>query len=228
MKKPADTLLRALDVLEELHGKPAVEPPRDAFGLVVWENVAYLVDDERRREVFELFKKRIGLDAKKIRAAPRERLYEVAALGGMQPAQRVEKFAAIADVVLDELDGDLGAALRGPLPAARRALKRFPGIADPGADKILLLAGIEPYVALESNGLRTLLRLGFGEESKNYSASYKSAQLALEPLIERSFAARIRAFHLLRAHGQALCKYKAPLCDSCALSESCAYFARES
>jgi hypothetical protein len=51
-----------LDLLERLHGKPKIELPRDALGLVLWENVAYLVDDERRGSAFQMLKRKIGLD----------------------------------------------------------------------------------------------------------------------------------------------------------------------
>ena len=43
-------------------------------------------------------------------------------------------------------------------------LKKFPAIGDPGVDKILLLTRTEPVMALDSNGLRVLVRLGFGAE----------------------------------------------------------------
>ena len=36
-----------------------------------------------------------------------------------------------------------------------------------------------PLLALESNGLRVLLRLGFADEKKSYSASYRGVQQAL-------------------------------------------------
>jgi hypothetical protein len=42
------------------------------------------------------------------------------------------------------LGGDLRDALAGPLPEARKTLKKFPGIADPRADRILLSGGIAP------------------------------------------------------------------------------------
>lgn len=224
-KRP--TLPQMLDVLERMHGPPAVPLPRDAFGLILWENVAYLVDDERRAQAFGVLKKRVGLTPAKIRAARPEVLHEVAALGGMHPAQRVERLREIGEIAL-ELGDDLKGVLALPPAKARRALRKFPGIGEPGAEKILLFTETEPVLALESNGLRTLLRLGFGVESKNYSASYKSAQKAAEPLIERSCKARVRAWHLLRAHGQAVCKNNAPDCDACPLSENCAFAGRAS
>jgi hypothetical protein len=50
--------------------------------------------------------------------------------------------------------------LKKPLPQAKKALKRFPSIGDPGAEKILLLTRSYPVMALYSNGLRTLCRVG--------------------------------------------------------------------
>ena len=66
---------------------------------------------------------------------------------------------------------------------ARRALKRFPGIADPGADKLLLFAGVTPYLALDSNGLRVLLRLGYGEEDDAPTRETRVPFLAAENLV---------------------------------------------
>ncbi len=221
-------LARMLDALEKLYGvAPKVRPPKDALGLVLWENVAYLVDDGRRRECFRALERVIGLDAARIREARPEVLREVAALGGMHPERRATKLADIAELVCEEFGGDLDSVLALAPAAARRALKKFPGIGAPGAEKILLLTGTEPVMALESNGLRVLLRLGIGLESKDYAKSYKSAQAAVEPLIPRTCAARTRAFHLLRAHGQTLCKNSAPDCDACPLAPDCAFAARE-
>jgi len=223
-KRP--TLARMLDTLEKLHGRTQVEPPRDVLGLILWENVAYLLDDDKRRAAFAALKKRVGLAPARIRAAKPEVLHELAAMGGIHPAQRVDRLREIADVALADFDDDLDAVLALPPAKARRALRKFPGIGEPGAEKILLFTHTEPVLALESNGLRALLRLGFGAESANYAASYKSVQLAVEPLIERDCDARIRAWHLLRAHGQALCKNKTPDCDACPLSDACAFVLR--
>jgi len=73
--------------------------------------------------------------------------------------------------------------------------------------------------------LRAAVRLGFGEEQKSYAATYKSVQLALEPLLERTCPARMRAHQLLRVHGQGLCKRTSPDCDACPLTARCRHFA---
>src|SRR2546426_12509444 len=47
---------------------------------------------------------------------------------------------------------------------ARKILKRFPGIGDPGADKILLFCRGGQGLGPDSNALRVLVRLGRSEE----------------------------------------------------------------
>jgi endonuclease-3 len=211
-----------LDALEALYGPPAAVPSRDPLELILWENVGYLVTDEKRAECFKVLKKRVGTSAKALCAARIDVLQEIALLGGMHPEARAEKLREIGELAL-ELGGDLRAVLAWPLPKARRAFQKFPGIGAPGAEKILLFTRTEPVFALESNGLRVLLRLGYGEESKNYSTSYKSVQQAVAGELERDCDVLIRAHQLLRKHGQELCLRTAPDCDSCPISRGCAW-----
>jgi endonuclease III len=42
--------------------------------------------------------------------------------------------------------------------------------------------------------------------------------------VPEKFDARIRAYLLLKRHGQALCKRTRPKCSECPVSASCAYF----
>jgi len=80
-------------------------------------------------------------------------------------------------------------------------------------------------LGLESNGLRVLLRLGFGEEKKNYTATYRSVQKAINVHLKEDYDWLIGAHTLLRQHGKELCKTNAPLCVKCPVRKSCAYFA---
>jgi endonuclease III len=124
----------------------------------------------------------------------------------MSVARRLKEIALI---VLNEFEGDLRKALDLPAPQAIRALKKFPSIADPGAEKILLFTRTYPLLGLESNGLRVLLRLGFGQEYKNYSTSYRSVGEALADQIGDDCDFLIQANQLLRRHGKTLCKTNA-------------------
>jgi endonuclease III len=221
VKRAAPDLPALLDVLEQHHGRPRRPLPKRALDWVLWENAAYLVPDARRAQAYRALEERTGLSADGILALPRGALLELARLGGMHSDGRVAKWIAIAETVQDAFDGDLETALRLPLPKARRALRKFPGVGAPGADKILLFTRTHALPALESNGLRALLRLGLAQESKNYSATYRSAVAVLEPHAERGCAWLIRAFQLLRVHGQTLCKNSAPLCADCPLAAGC-------
>ncbi|TDJ68201.1 MAG: hypothetical protein E2O39_13490 [Planctomycetota bacterium] len=224
---PRKKLARLLDRLEQRHGVQRPPPAKSAFELVLWENVAYLVSDEQRETAFLALVKQVGRTPAAIRAASREALLDVTVLGGMHPERRVSKLTECADIALEHHGGKLESVLARPTPEARRALKRFPGIGEPGAQKILLFRGAHPYLALESNGLRVLVRLGWGEEAKSYAATYRSAQAAAEPELAATCPARVRAHHLLRKHGQVTCKHSAPHCDECPISTACAYYARE-
>jgi endonuclease-3 len=222
----AAALASVLDSLEALYGPPRPHEPRDPFELVLWENVAYLTTDERRRAAFDALRRRVGTTPEAILAAPSERLREVAHAGGILPDRCVSKLQSAAQTALTRFGGDLRLLLEGPTPIALRGLRRFPGIGEPGAEKILLFSRRAPLFALESNGLRALLRLGFGEEKKSYAGSYASVRDATRSQIREDCEWLIRAHHLLRRHGQELCRRVAPRCDVCPVAATCMYLRR--
>ncbi len=210
--------------LEKLYGKPKPPVTTDPFALILWENVAYLVSDERRAEAFELLRRSVGTTPHEILSAPSEALLRVAGLGGMQPERRAARLRELALIAMNEFGGDVTSALRLALPKAKKALQKFPSIGEPSAEKILLFTRSYPVLGLESNGLRVLLRLGFGEEKKNYSASYRFVQEAIRDELADGYDWLIDAHMLLRQHGKELCKTNNPLCEKCPVRKSCAYF----
>jgi endonuclease-3 len=165
-------LPQLLDRLHAHYGKQRAPKPAGPWEMVLWENVAYLADDDRRRQAFQTLKKRVAGEPTRILSASDEALLEVTR-HGIMPELFAEKLRKCAKIVLEEFDGDLWPVLKLPLPKAKKALQKVPGIGDPGAEKVLLFTRTHPVLALESNGLRVLLRLGFGEEKKNYSATYR-------------------------------------------------------
>jgi endonuclease III len=224
MSKAQKLLTRIIDELQGFYGRPKAPTVTDPLGMILLENVAYLVSDERREQAFNALRERVGLTPPEILMAHDEALLEVARLGGMHPAARVEKLRRIAQIALQEFDGDLEAVLKQPIAKAKKALKKFSGIGDPGAERILLFSRTHPVLALDSNGLRVLLRLGYGEERKSYSSTYRSAQEAVEGESKKEFDWLIAAHQLLRRHGQELCKMKDPICSACPLKEYCVYY----
>ncbi|HEV7178862.1 MAG TPA: hypothetical protein VGN11_03265 [Candidatus Baltobacteraceae bacterium] len=209
-----------LDKLRRCYGVVELLEPREPFELIVWENAAYLVDDERRSSVWRALDVAVGISPVKLLAAGARRIEAAIREGGMQPAHRAAKVLRCAELAL-EAGGDLRAALESADEKKRRTLlKRFPGIADPGADKVLLFCGFSNAPALDSNGLRVLARLGVIEESESYAAMYRAG---IGYLSDRVKGSPLEAFALLRAHGRELCKRTAPLCGACPLQSVCRY-----
>ena len=218
------SLNKIVSRLVKHYGKPKPPITTDPFELVLLENVAYLVSDERREEAFTALREHSGTKPHEILAASNEKILKATKLGGMHPEQRVHRLKEIALIAMNEFEGDVQQVLRLlPLPKAKQALRKFPSIGEPSAEKILLFAGVYPVLGLESNGVRVLLRLGFGEEKKNYSATYRSVQEAIGSQPKKDFAWLIDAHLLLRQHGKELCKTNNPKCDECSVRSDCVW-----
>jgi endonuclease III len=207
------------------HYGPARSPaPKDPFQLVLWEYVAYLADDPTRAAALAELRSAVGLRPAAIAAAPLRVLAAIARRGGsIAVAQRAARMRDVAVKVRDTWRGSLRSVVSLPYEEARRALKSFPAIGPPGADKILLLSGARPVLALDSNGLRVLLRLGYGREQKSYQASYSSAQAAAMAALPRSVPALQEAYLLLQSHGRELCRRHHPRCTTCPVRSSCPF-----
>ncbi len=152
------TRSKLITLVNQLHrhwGDPVLPPTSDPFGLVLWQQVAYLVDDTRRAEAFAMLQEKVGA----------------------------------------------------------------------GGGKILLLTRTHPVLALDSNGLRVLLRVGYGVEEKSYPRTYRSVQEAVAPELPTDFAWLIRAHGLLRHHGAADCRRKTPACEPCCVRRRCSFAA---
>jgi len=215
---------RLIAHLRRRYGQPALPPARGPFELVLWENACYLLPDERRLEVFNALRDKVGLNPAAIDAASDGVLLPIAMRGGMRPEMRVFRWREVARITLNQFAGDLDSILSRPYPEAKKALKQFPNIGDPGAEKILLLCGVTNGLPLDSNGLRVLGRVGWGRIQKNYGATYRSVQDDVKPELPAG-AKRLQEAHLLlRTHGQTLCKDKTPLCHECPVSAECRYF----
>lgn len=226
MKPKASLGLReAVEVLKKHYGPPAPLPTADAFELVLWENVAYLAAPARRREAFAELRNTVGTSPKRILSAKPKALERVTAHGILK-GTFAAKLRECARIATDAFDGKLGAALRAAPAKAKSVLRSFPGIGEPGAEKILLFAGYAPSLAPESNGLRALVRLGLVEDGGSYARTYAASRQAAVGFPADPGALQ-EAHLLLQQHGQTLCKRSLPRCGACPLERRCAYAQRE-
>jgi len=221
MPKPSTTLAGVIAKLRKRYGALSLPPAKSAFELVLWEKVAYLATDERRAAAFDLLRRKVGLTPTAIIKAPRAVLIDVLSTGGIAAPERAQHMVEAAEFVIGDCEGSLDEVCARPLGEAKKQLKRIYGIADPGAEKILLLTRRHPVMGLDSNGLRVLTRLGYGRESKTYTATYKSATDSALPEFRGNIDALIEANLLLRHHGQTTCKTTKPRCGACAIRAQC-------
>lgn len=214
------------DKLETHYGPQRATWPTDPFQFLLWWLSGYPQSDANCSKGWKGLESLIGTSPENILAAAPAKIANAIKPGGMVPELRAQRMKEVAMRVLNEFGGDLRAAIAAvPLLEARKILKKFPNIADPGADRILLFARIAPIAAVPSNTVHTLVRILHGAERENYGVNYRQAKLDIETQATESFAARSRAYLLLKIHGQTLCKRTNPNCIECPLNRDCAFLA---
>ena len=225
MPREANGVREILDRLELHYGPQEPAWPTDPYQFLVWWYGGYPASDSACTKGWTSLSKSIGIEPRQILAASSDKLASALKPGGMVPELRALRLLELAARVQNEFGGDLRSGLMGPIARARKVLKSFPSIGDPGADRILLFAGLAPVAAVPSNVAHVLVRILDGPESLNYAATYKQAQAAICEGVEEHFDARARAFLLLKRHGQEICKRTKPRCEACPVNSACAYAA---
>ena len=218
------TVTDILDRLEKCYGRQQACWPTDPYLFLVWWHCGYPASDKACSKGWDELNKSVGVEPEKILRVSPDKLADALRPGGMVPELRAMRLKEIAARMQDEFGGDLRSALVGPMAKVRAILKRFPNIADPGADRILLFSECAPIAAVPSNCPHVLVRLQRGLERENYGVTYREAQQAIETEVPATFDARIRAYLLLKHHGQEVCKRTKPKCDQCSVKAMCAYF----
>jgi endonuclease III len=237
MQKFKTGLRRVLEALEEHYGKQAPVGPSDPYEMILYANCGYPATDASCTKGYDALREEVGTKPGEILAAPRAKLAKIMRLGGIVPDVRAERLKTIAKIANEEFGGDLKWSLKKLLQEekkgagkgirlAKKALKEFPVIGEPSADKILLFADLVPIAAVPSACIGVPQRILFGEEDKNYASGYRAAQEAMTAELPETFDARQRAYLLLKRHGAEICKRTKPKCEICPICAMCAYFER--
>jgi endonuclease III len=217
-------LAKLLDHLESFHGIQTPNWPTDPYLFLIWWQCGYPASDTACAKGWESLQRISRLDPERLLSASPAKLAKALEPGGMMPELRAMRLQEIAERVTKEFNCDLRSALNGlSVAQVRAAFKKFPGIANPGVDRILLFGAISPVAAIPSNSPQVLVRIWTGVVPENYNKSYAEAQRILSSEIPEKFDARTRTYLLLKAHGQTLCKRSNPKCDSCPIANQCAF-----
>ena len=209
--------------LEKVYGVQTAAWPSTPYELLIWMNCGYPASDVNCTRGWAAVQGAVGTKPEQILAAPREKLAQALKNGGIVPELRANRLAEIATRVETEFPNGFEKTLAGDAAEARKTLKKFPTIGDPGADRILLFTRIAAVAAVPSNHPQVLVRIRAGKEVEDYKVNYRAAQKALEQSVPQDFKQRMRAYLLLKAHGEALCKRTNPKCHECPLRPDCKY-----
>jgi endonuclease III len=214
-------LAEVLDALEAYYGPQHVTWPVDPYEFLVWWHCGYPASDAVCAKGWAALNQKIGIHPAALLDADTAELAAALRAGGMVPELRAIRLKEIATRILEAFEGDLRAALQRAGPKARGLLKKFPGISDPGADRILLFSGLATIAAVPSNCPQVAVRIRKGREKPDYGTQYREAKEIIAAEVTPLQHDLQRAYLLLKHHGQTLCKRTAPACSHCPVNSVC-------
>ena len=211
-------LERLIAALEDFYGRlPA--PPADLFMLFVWEVLSAHSSPRKRDAALAALKRARALTPDAMWRAPQKVLAESVALAGPYLDQRLHALRTGVDVF--RRSPNLPTVIRGPLPAALRAIKPLPQLGDTGAHRMLLFAADQCVLPVDARVCRVAMRLGYGERHDSFRRQARSVQEHLIRALPASIESYRRAFLYVSHHGAATCTEADPHCGVCPLLADC-------
>jgi endonuclease III len=207
-----------LSKLESFYGHLSA-PPADPFILFVWEVLSVHSTPKKTESAVALLKRARALTPDSMWRAPQARLEAAVKLAGPYTEQRLQ--ALRTGIEQFRRHPDLPKVIRGPLPAARRAIKPLPQLGEAGAHRMLLFAADHAVLPVDARVNRVARRLGYGTASDKFRESARSVQRAITAEFSPAPDAFRRAFLYLSHHGGAACTESDPHCTVCPLLPGC-------
>lgn len=211
-------LERQLDALTRFYGR-LPSPPSDPFTLFVWEVLSVHSTPRKRDAALGALKRARALTPDAMwRVAPRK-LEEAVTLAGSYADQRLRALKTGVDVF--RRSPDLPDVIRGPIAAARRALKALPQMGEGGAYRMLLFAAGHPVLPVDARVARVARRLGYVDAQSSFTGAARTLRGTVAAELPPTLDAYRRAFVYLNHHGAATCTEADPHCHVCPLLSDC-------
>ncbi len=226
MGRPILPLRTYIDRLRAKYGRPKRPIPSGPFEWIIWEHIGAGEnnDDEQRAVAFRALRQKLGTTPQAVLGAAKGVIIPLLDLAGPDSAKRLEKLRKASEVMIEIGLAKLRTLVRENPAEAKKLLKKFPGIGEPGADRILLFCKSMAGLAPDPNGARVLSRLGYGKPAASFPQVYEKVTAAIQPELPRDYNWLVQAHQLLRHHGQELCKSSSPRCGECPLATDCAWY----
>ena len=211
-------LERLLGELRDFYGRLPT-PPADPFTLFVWEVLSAHSTPRKRDAALGALKRARALTPDAMSRVAQKKLEDAVALAGPYLEQRLRALRTGVDVF--RRSPDLPSLIRGPLTAARRALKGLPQMGDGGVYRMLLFAAGHQVLPVDARVSRVARRLGYGEGPAGVAKAARAIRGAVSSELPASADACRRAFVYLSHHGAATCTDADPHCHICPLRADC-------
>jgi endonuclease III len=195
--------------------------PRDPFTLFVWEVLSVHSTPRKRDAAMAALKRIPAMTPDSMWRAPAKKLEQAAKIAGPYVDNRLQALRSGSE--LFRRSPQLPAVIRGPLAAARRALKPLPQLGETGAHRMLLFAADQVILPVDARVSRVGRRLGYGEAASDFKRQARSVQNAFTRELPASAEAYRHAFLYLSHHGAATCTERDPHCTVCPLLKDCPY-----
>jgi endonuclease-3 len=194
-------------------------PPGDPFQLFVWEVLSVHSTPRKRDAAMSALKRNRALTPDAMWKVAQKKLEDSVRLAGPYLEQRVNALRTGVDIF--RRAPKLPAVIRGPLPAARRALKGLPRMGEGGAYRMLLFAADHPVLPVDARLSRVAGRLGYGENQSTFPKTARSIREAVSAELPGALDSYRRAYIYFDHHGVATCSEADPHCHVCPLLKDC-------
>jgi len=194
-------------------------PPKDPFVLFVWEVLSNHATPPKRDKALASLKKLRALTPDSMWRLPISTLEPIVRSVGPYADNRLQNLRNGIDIF--RRNRDLPNIIKGPLPAARRAIKPLPQLGEQGAHRMLLFTAGQVVMPVDARVSRVGRRLGYGETHKDFTKTARSVRESICRELPPALEAYQRAYVYLSHHGAMTCTEAYPHCTVCPLLKEC-------
>ena len=214
------SLSTVVDALRQFYGR-LPDPPNDPFAYFVWEVLAAESAPLKRDAAFLALKKIPALTPDAMHRAAPAKIATAVALAGPYRERRLD--ALMVGIERFRRKPDLPRTTRGPLSAARRALRPIPALGISGAWRLLLFAGNHPILPVDVKVERVASRIGYAAPIADPRLRSRKIRKILAGELQGDLETIRRTFLYLSHHGSVTCLEREPHCGVCPLARDCAF-----
>jgi endonuclease-3 len=194
-------------------------PPSDPFTLFVWEVLSVHSVPHKRDAAMGALKRHRALTPDSMWKVAQKKLEDSVKLAGPYLEQRLR--ALRTGVEIFRRSPNLPKVIRGPLPAARRALKGLPQMGEGGAYRMLLFAADHAVLPVDARLSRVARRLGYADKQDTFAKTARAIRQAMAAELPGTLSVYRRAYSYFDHHGSATCTETDPHCTVCPLLTEC-------